>query len=205
MAQAAEALEYAHQQGVIHRDIKPANLLIDFQGNVWITDFGLAYFHDAPGLTRTGDIVGTIRYMSPEQGSEDLPANLRALWESAIASTVGWVSINDEDPERAERSVTQRLLAAYDTLLQEDARVKLDREEVFAWCLKVARQRVEGIVGGQHRRSYDKAATLAVACFEVMRLGGQEADAEQWMKKIREKFPRHSSFQRELATAMRRR
>ncbi len=52
---------------VIHRDIKPANLLVDQQGNIWITDFGLAQFHAEVGLTRTGDMMGTLRYMSPEQ------------------------------------------------------------------------------------------------------------------------------------------
>ena len=62
--QVADALAYAHQQGVLHRDIKPSNLLLDVAGNVWVTDFGLAKVEGSDGPTRTGDIVGTLRYMA---------------------------------------------------------------------------------------------------------------------------------------------
>jgi serine/threonine protein kinase/tetratricopeptide (TPR) repeat protein len=64
--QVADALEYAHKQGILHRDIKPSNLLLDTRGTVWVTDFGLAKASDQPNLTHTGDILGTIRYMPPE-------------------------------------------------------------------------------------------------------------------------------------------
>jgi WD40 repeat protein/serine/threonine protein kinase len=65
--QAAEALDHAHQAGVVHRDVKPANLMVDSRGNLWVTDFGLARIQSEASITQTGHLVGTLRYMSPEQ------------------------------------------------------------------------------------------------------------------------------------------
>jgi len=84
--QVAEALEYAHGQGIVHRDIKPSNLLLDTRGTVWVADFGLAKAGAASGeteenLTELGDILGTLRYMPPEafDGKTDARGDIYSL------------------------------------------------------------------------------------------------------------------------------
>jgi eukaryotic-like serine/threonine-protein kinase len=72
--QAAEALEHAHGQGVLHRDVKPANLLLDADGTLWVADFGLAKAVLDEDLSRSGDLVGTLRYMPPERFSGESDA-----------------------------------------------------------------------------------------------------------------------------------
>jgi serine/threonine protein kinase len=79
--QVAQALEYAHSQGTLHRDIKPGNLLLDRHGTTWVADFGLAKAMDQDAVSRTGEVLGTLLYMAPEQwrGTTDARSDIYSL------------------------------------------------------------------------------------------------------------------------------
>ncbi|MHA6669742.1 protein kinase domain-containing protein [Homoserinimonas sp. A447] len=115
VAQTASALHAAHSAGLVHRDIKPGNLLITPDGRVKITDFGIARIADQVPLTATGQVMGTVQYLSPEQASghpaspgtdiyslgivayEALAGRRPFTGESQVA--IAMAQINDQAPE----------------------------------------------------------------------------------------------------------
>jgi eukaryotic-like serine/threonine-protein kinase len=101
IAQAAAALQTAHEAGVVHRDIKPANLLVRPNGEVVVVDFGVAKAEMSAGLTQTNTMLGTARYMSPEQvtGSTVTPAtDVYALGAVAYECLAGTPAFDAETP-----------------------------------------------------------------------------------------------------------
>ncbi|WP_067666994.1 serine/threonine-protein kinase [Nocardia miyunensis] len=72
IAQAASALDAAHEQGLVHRDVKPSNLLVNDSGFVYLIDFGICRSAEDPRLTRTSTMIGTLAYMAPERFTDDV-------------------------------------------------------------------------------------------------------------------------------------
>jgi eukaryotic-like serine/threonine-protein kinase len=107
--QAADALSYAHGQGVLHRDIKPANLLLSGQGRVWLADFGLAKAARSEELSLSKDVVGTVRYMPPEQfnGRTDHRSDIYSLGLTLYELLVLRPAYAEADQSRLIQSIVQ--------------------------------------------------------------------------------------------------
>ena len=111
--QAAEALEHAHQMGVVHRDIKPSNLMVDANGQLWITDFGLAMTHTETNLTMSGDLLGTLRYMSPEEveakhGALDHRTDIYSLGVTLYELLTLQSAFSGQDRQRLMRQIVEQ-------------------------------------------------------------------------------------------------
>ncbi len=112
IADAADALHYAHEQAIVHRDIKPANLILSTDGRIMIADFGLARSGHDESMTLTGSLMGTLRYMSPEQAmAKRVPLDHRTdLW-SLGAVMYELITFQPAFAGRDEKQVLSNIIA----------------------------------------------------------------------------------------------
>src|SRR3954470_22324978 len=161
----ADGLAFAHDHGLVHRDVKPQNVLLSREGEVKVTDFGIARsLHVDHGVTQTGTVLGTGEYLAPEQASgkpvsaaTDVYSLGVVLWE-LLAGDVPFVGenfvavalrhVNEPPPSLRERrpDVTPRLEAAAARALAKDRGRRFPSMAAFAKELRACLAEVEGEV-----------------------------------------------------------
>lgn len=184
--QVADAMQYAHDQGILHRDIKPANLLLDMRGTVWITDFGLAKATDQQDITHSGDILGTLRYMPPEtfNGSVDLRSDIYSLGATLYELVALRPAFQETDRNRLIRQIVS---SSPEPLAKTAADVPKDLETIV-------RKAMEPDVA--HR--YQTAGQLAT---DLERFCNDEPIRARRVSVV-ERFARWSRRNRSLAAAL---
>ena len=193
----ALALDYAHAHGVVHRDIKPENILVErASGRAWVTDFGIARLAEAKPLTATGQVLGTVHYMSPEQisgesvdGRSDLYSlgvvGFRALtgrlpFDSDTASAVLVAHVVKPAPKVREIAprIPEALAALIDCCLAKDPAARCASGLDFARRIDEAMPELEqsGVVAGDDRAiiSEREARALWSRAAELQALTGVE-------------------------------
>ncbi len=151
IAAVADALSYAHQQGVVHRDIKPHNLILGSNGKMRISDFGLARLAEQPGVTITGELIGSPLYMSPEQitghpGKVDHRTDICSLGTTMYE----WLTLKPPYPGETREQVISKILTSEPLSLRtHNPNIPVDLETV---CLRA-------IERDRHRR-YQTAGEL---------------------------------------------
>ncbi|MCK4658784.1 MAG: protein kinase [Phycisphaerae bacterium] len=135
IADVADALDYAHRRGVIHRDVKPHNLILGEEGRIYVLDFGLARVLAQPGVTTTGEFVGSPLYMSPEQivgGRRKV--DQRTDTYSLGATLYEWLTLSPPHPgETREQVISKIITAEMPAPRTLNSHIPLDLETI---CLK---------------------------------------------------------------------
>ena len=149
-----------------------------------------------------GLVLAFLLMLLSARSPDTLPQNLSLLWNDRLQFTLGY-DFNLGDHAQ-ESNVAERLKQAYAEIFPRLSASRAGESEAMDWCLNVANRRVNAIVGGQKRGSYGKAATLITACAEALHLRGKAAEANELLGQVRNRFPRHRSFQSEMKAAMHR-
>ncbi|TQN42678.1 serine/threonine-protein kinase [Blastococcus colisei] len=146
LRQAAAALAEAHRAGVVHRDVKPANILIDRDGQVKLTDFGIAWSAASVPITRTGQVIGTPQYMSPEQAAGEPPrpaSDVYALGLVGYESLTGRAAFDgdnpvtialkqvQQEPEPLPAAIPEQIRSLIDGALVKDPDVRFPDADAF--------------------------------------------------------------------------